>query len=79
VGCTFAPRCTYATDRCRVEYPPLEHKAEAHFAACWHSDRLAPLGGAPVNETEGRLGFPSVTSFPAPGPRADPPPEEEQT
>ena len=42
VGCTFAPRCAYATERCRAEYPPLELKADAHIAACWHSDRLAP-------------------------------------
>jgi peptide/nickel transport system ATP-binding protein len=41
VGCTFAPRCTYATGRCRAEYPPLELKADAHYAACWHSDRVA--------------------------------------
>jgi peptide/nickel transport system ATP-binding protein len=40
VGCTFAPRCTYATDVCRREYPPLEMKAEGHYAACWHSDAL---------------------------------------
>ncbi len=39
-GCVFAPRCGYATARCRLEYPPLEEKAPAHFAACWESDRL---------------------------------------
>src|SRR5688572_305567 len=41
VGCTFAPRCSYATNRCRAEYPPLEAKAAGHFAACWHSDRVS--------------------------------------
>ncbi len=40
VGCVFAPRCGYATERCRREYPPLEEKVPAHFAACWESDRL---------------------------------------
>jgi peptide/nickel transport system ATP-binding protein len=40
VGCTFAPRCAYATDLCRGEYPPLEMKEEGHYAACWHSDLL---------------------------------------
>jgi oligopeptide/dipeptide ABC transporter ATP-binding protein len=40
-GCVFEPRCTFATDRCRAEYPPLELKAPAHLAACWHSDRVA--------------------------------------
>lgn len=39
-GCTFAPRCAYATDICRAEYPPYEQKRPAHMAACWHSDKL---------------------------------------
>jgi len=41
VGCTFAPRCAFATERCRIEYPPLEEKAPGHVAACWHSDRVS--------------------------------------
>jgi peptide/nickel transport system ATP-binding protein len=73
VGCTFAPRCAFSTDVCRAEYPPLEMKAEGHYAACWHSDRLAPQGGAPVNETEGNPRFPSVTSFPSATAAALPP------
>ena len=40
-GCIFEPRCAYATERCRVEYPPFEAKAAGHFAACWESDRVA--------------------------------------
>ena len=40
-GCIFAPRCGYATERCRREYPPLEQKAPGHFAACWESERIA--------------------------------------
>jgi oligopeptide/dipeptide ABC transporter ATP-binding protein len=43
-GCTFAPRCAYATDVCRSEYPPYETKRPGHMAACWHSDKLE--GGA---------------------------------
>ncbi len=39
-GCIFAPRCPYATERCRREYPPLEQKAAGHMAACWESDRI---------------------------------------
>src|SRR6187455_450605 len=39
-GCLFAPRCGYATERCRREYPPLEEKAPGHFAACWESGRM---------------------------------------
>jgi peptide/nickel transport system ATP-binding protein len=40
VGCTFAPRCGYATVRCLNEYPPFEEKAPGHGAACWESERL---------------------------------------
>ncbi len=43
-GCLFAPRCTYATERCRAESPPLEQKDEragvTHLVACWETDRL---------------------------------------
>ena len=40
-GCVFAPRCAYATERCRREFPPLEQKAPGHWAACWESDHVA--------------------------------------
>jgi peptide/nickel transport system ATP-binding protein len=39
-GCIFAPRCSYATDRCRKEYPPLEYKRDGHAVACWESERI---------------------------------------
>ncbi|MEA2759367.1 MAG: peptide/nickel transport system ATP-binding protein [Methylobacteriaceae bacterium] len=39
-GCTFAPRCAFATDVCRAQFPPYEEKRPGHFAACWHSDRV---------------------------------------
>jgi peptide/nickel transport system ATP-binding protein len=42
-GCAFAPRCAFASDICRREYPRYEEKRAGHRAACWHSDRL---GGA---------------------------------
>jgi peptide/nickel transport system ATP-binding protein len=40
IGCAFAPRCAYATARCRAEYPPLEEKLPGHRVACWESDRM---------------------------------------
>jgi oligopeptide/dipeptide ABC transporter ATP-binding protein len=43
-GCSFAPRCGFATDRCRGEAPVLEELRPGHWVACWHADRL--LGGA---------------------------------
>ena len=39
-GCSFAPRCPFADDRCRSFYPPYEQKRPGHWAACWHSERL---------------------------------------
>ena len=40
VGCAFAPRCPFADDHCRAEYPPYELKRSGHWAACWHSEKL---------------------------------------
>jgi peptide/nickel transport system ATP-binding protein len=42
VGCAFAPRCAYATERCSREAPPLEAKTAAHLAACFEGERLPP-------------------------------------
>jgi peptide/nickel transport system ATP-binding protein len=39
-GCAFASRCAFATDRCRVEPPPLFDQGAGHVAACWHTDRV---------------------------------------
>ena len=42
-GCPFATRCAHAVERCRVEAPPLEDRAEGHSVACWEADRLPPM------------------------------------
>ncbi len=34
-GCRFAPRCKYATDKCRAENPELIEIAENHKCRCW--------------------------------------------
>ena len=39
-GCTFAPRCNLATDRCRAAYPPIAEQRPGHWVACWHADQL---------------------------------------
>jgi len=39
-GCAFAPRCSFADDRCRTLAPDYEEKRSGHWAACWHSERL---------------------------------------
>jgi oligopeptide transport system ATP-binding protein len=33
-GCSFAPRCPYAKERCRVESPALRDIGDGHLAAC---------------------------------------------
>jgi oligopeptide/dipeptide ABC transporter ATP-binding protein len=39
-GCTFAPRCGFASAECRAAYPPLVQHREGHWIACWHAERL---------------------------------------
>ncbi|MBM3643087.1 MAG: ABC transporter ATP-binding protein [Alphaproteobacteria bacterium] len=39
-GCAFQPRCRFATERCRVERPPLVSTGPDHLSACHHHDRL---------------------------------------
>jgi peptide/nickel transport system ATP-binding protein len=39
-GCTFAPRCAFADDRCRAQFPPYEQKRVGHWAACWYSEKF---------------------------------------
>lgn len=34
-GCSFAPRCARAVERCRSEEPPLEEHLPGRTAACW--------------------------------------------
>jgi peptide/nickel transport system ATP-binding protein len=44
-GCSFAPRCAFASDTCRREYPAYEAKRAGHWAACWHSDQVTGADG----------------------------------
>jgi len=39
-GCAFAPRCQYATDKCRAEQPPLVDMGNGHSYRCFF-----PIGG----------------------------------
>ena len=64
-GCVFAPRCALADQRCRAEYPSYEEKQPGHWAACWHSARLA--GGA-MPETQTHAGGATPRAGPAPVP-----------
>ena len=48
-GCRFAPRCARASDKCRVEEPPLSGKTFDHKYACWHPV-AGPLALAVIGE-----------------------------
>ena len=50
-GCSFAPRCGWATDQCRTHKPSLEEHRPRHWIACWHADRV--LNGAAANGAAG--------------------------
>ena len=39
-GCHFHPRCPYAQEVCRQEYPPLIEYAKGHLAACHYSGEV---------------------------------------
>jgi oligopeptide/dipeptide ABC transporter ATP-binding protein len=53
-GCSFAPRCRYARDRCWVDTPPLLDAGPGHSYACWYpveageveAEAPAPLAAA---------------------------------
>ncbi len=40
-GCKFHPRCTYATEQCRIEEPALLAVEPRHGAACFHWEQVA--------------------------------------
>ena len=40
VGCAFAPRCDFATERCRATPPVLTPFAAGHRVACWEAARV---------------------------------------
>ena len=42
-GCSFAPRCPHAMDRCRCESPPEFMVGDGHGASCWLNE---PSGAA---------------------------------
>ncbi len=45
-GCSFAPRCGFATDQCTRVVPSLTEYRPGHHIACWHADKVL-AGGAP--------------------------------
>jgi len=35
-GCSFHPRCTFASDKCRTKEPELEKTDNEHYVRCWY-------------------------------------------
>jgi peptide/nickel transport system ATP-binding protein len=44
-GCSFAPRCAYAVERCRAEAPELTEHGSDHVVACHEAARVAAQPG----------------------------------
>jgi len=44
-GCKFAPRCKYATDRCREEPPELSEVEPGHTVRCYYPDMEVRING----------------------------------
>jgi hypothetical protein len=40
-GCSFHPRCPYATEICARQAPPLFEISNGHLAACFHRDQVS--------------------------------------
>ncbi|MFE4668135.1 ABC transporter ATP-binding protein [Streptomyces sp. NPDC056716] len=59
VGCAFAPRCSYAQDRCREERPELEDDGVGHAVAC-HFPCNAPAGAARSEAVHAEDGIPGA-------------------
>jgi len=41
-GCSFAPRCRWAVDKCKTDSPELMDAGDGHLSACWRIDDLGP-------------------------------------
>lgn len=56
-GCSFHPRCEYATERCEHDDPALEEAVEDRWVACHHWEQVGsseqPVSGG-VDQTEGQ-------------------------
>jgi peptide/nickel transport system ATP-binding protein len=60
-GCRFAARCSRATDKCRVDEPPLTGESADHLFSCWH-----PVNGPlPLNAEKPAISAVAVTAHDA--------------
>jgi peptide/nickel transport system ATP-binding protein len=56
-GCYFHPRCQFARDDCRAEFPPVTDLGEGHKVRCYH---VADVLQKPPPEGAGQLDKPRV-------------------
>jgi oligopeptide transport system ATP-binding protein len=42
-GCSFAPRCKFAAEKCAHEIPPLREIQSGHTSACWVAENLRQI------------------------------------
>jgi oligopeptide/dipeptide ABC transporter ATP-binding protein len=66
-GCRFAPRCDFASDRCRTEDPVLSSRDMEHAYACFHPRRTE----RPVAGTVARAGAAVRSGDAGEGPSAE--------
>jgi len=45
-GCSFAPRCEYATERCHQQIPELETLENGRQVRCWNWQETGKLTGS---------------------------------
>ena len=50
-GCHFHPRCPYAREICRQEYPALAEQVPGHQAACHFSDEVGRFRQTAASQT----------------------------
>ncbi len=48
-GCYFHPRCSYATDVCSTDEPPLKEIEPAHYVKCHHARELSLTGAVSIS------------------------------
>ena len=53
VGCSFAPRCRFAIDRCFQETPQLRTIEEGHISACHRAEEMVELAAATARSAQG--------------------------
>ncbi|MGP3956881.1 dipeptide ABC transporter ATP-binding protein [Nonomuraea sp. 3N208] len=74
-GCSFAPRCVFAEDRCHAAAPPLTERDPGHRAACWVTDDGLRLTAADRSQAHAQPAAPTPQRDEpvAPAPQRDEP------